>query len=128
MINCACLVEIRENKILLVRVRDNKLFYLPGGKIDAGETAKEALIRELKEEFNIAIHSDQLSDFATVIGDNHDQTDQVRLACFSINKLPDFTPGAEISEIAWFDILKQDQMAPAVKKLINTKVLREGQS
>lgn len=32
------LVCVKDNKILLVRVRDNTIWYFPGGKIDDGET------------------------------------------------------------------------------------------
>jgi 8-oxo-dGTP diphosphatase len=48
-----------ENKILCVQRPENKLSYIsqkfefPGGKIEAGETQKEALKRELFEELNI---------------------------------------------------------------------------
>ena len=48
-----------ENKILCVQRPQNKLSYIsekfefPGGKIEQGETQKEALKRELFEELNI---------------------------------------------------------------------------
>lgn len=33
----------------------------PGGKIDAGETEKQALVREIQEELNVVIQENQLS-------------------------------------------------------------------
>tara|TARA_R110000796_G_scaffold252631_1_gene389228 strand:- start:116486 stop:116905 length:420 start_codon:yes stop_codon:yes gene_type:complete len=60
-----------ENKILCVQRPKNKLSYIskkfefPGGKIEDGETLKEALIRELNEELNFK--PDNISDlFITV--------------------------------------------------------------
>jgi 8-oxo-dGTP diphosphatase len=60
-----------ENKILCVQRPKNKLPYIsekfefPGGKIEQGETQKEALKRELLEELNIL--PDIKSLFITVV-------------------------------------------------------------
>jgi 8-oxo-dGTP pyrophosphatase MutT (NUDIX family) len=58
-LKCACLVALNNNSLLLVRVRDNQKWYLPGGKIEPNETAEQALIRELSEELNIQIIPDK---------------------------------------------------------------------
>lgn len=49
-----------DNKVLIVeRARDDNFmpgfFELPGGKIDFGETAEEALVRECKEEVGLDV-------------------------------------------------------------------------
>ena len=35
----------RDNRLLLIKRHDNKLRAVPGGKVDVGETLKEAAIR-----------------------------------------------------------------------------------
>ena len=43
-----------------------RVYFLPGGKIEVGETPAEAVIRELKEETNIDILLDDTEPFALV--------------------------------------------------------------
>ena len=54
-------ILIEDNKILLIQhYKNNKKYWLiPGGGNDWGETAKEALIREYKEETNMDIEVDE---------------------------------------------------------------------
>ncbi len=40
----------QNGKVLLCRAKGSKTTYLPGGHIEFGETGREALVRELKEE------------------------------------------------------------------------------
>jgi len=54
------LLIIKNKKLLLAFSRNKQCFYLPGGKIDAAETAEEALCREISEELNTIITTDQL--------------------------------------------------------------------
>ena len=60
-----------KNQILCVQRPKNKLYYIsekfefPGGKIEEGETKKEALHRELLEELNISTKIKSL--FMTVV-------------------------------------------------------------
>lgn len=118
MIVCASLVVIESGKVLLVRVRDNAIWYFPGGKIDAGETAEQALARELAEELHISVSPTDLVFLTDVIAANHDHTDQVHLFVYRIAKLPTIAPRAEISEVKWFDLTDTALMAPAVIEVL----------
>ena len=46
-----------DGKLLLIkRVREGQTFYvLPGGRVDEGENAREAVVRELREEANVDV-------------------------------------------------------------------------
>ena len=43
-------VCVRDGKVLLCRAKGGATTYLPGGHIEFGETGREALVREVKEE------------------------------------------------------------------------------
>lgn len=48
-----CAVILNDGKILAMQDERSPYFYLPGGRVKLGETAEEAVIREIKEELNI---------------------------------------------------------------------------
>ena len=46
-------VAILNGKLLLCRAKGAKTSYLPGGHIEFGETGREALVREIREEMGL---------------------------------------------------------------------------
>lgn len=58
-----------QQKILLVETSYHKYFNLPGGYLKKGETAKQAAIRELREEAGIETEPEELKE----VVDSHDE-------------------------------------------------------
>lgn len=48
-----CAMLIADNKILAMRDERSPYFYLPGGRVKMGETAEQAVIREVQEELGV---------------------------------------------------------------------------
>lgn len=46
---------MREDRLLMVRVRATGEWFLPGGGVEPGESVKEALVREVREEAGIDV-------------------------------------------------------------------------
>lgn len=46
----ACGIVYQDDKFLLVRIKDNPSYCLPGGHVELGEDTEHAVIREMKEE------------------------------------------------------------------------------
>ena len=116
-LSCACLVERRGGALLLVRVRNNEHWYLPGGKIEHNESAESALQRELREELGIVLVPESISYLYTVVGPAYDQPGDVELICFSARWIGEPRPLGEISEVQWLDRADVSRFAPAVRRL-----------
>tara|TARA_B100001059_G_scaffold232010_1_gene269029 strand:- start:10835 stop:11248 length:414 start_codon:yes stop_codon:yes gene_type:complete len=76
MINVVGAVLLKKNSIILAKRSNNlknfpNLFEFPGGKIEEGETPKEALKRELFEELEINVNIVDIHEF---LGNQHSHT------------------------------------------------------
>ena len=63
-------VAIRDGKVLLCRAKGGQSTYLPGGHIEFGETGREALVREVKEELGT---DSTAGEFLGVVENSFDQ-------------------------------------------------------
>jgi 8-oxo-dGTP diphosphatase len=67
----AALALIRDRRVLMVRVEGQDVLYLPGGKIEPGEGARQALVREASEEVGLEIDPASIEDLFTVLAEAH---------------------------------------------------------
>ncbi|WP_030677915.1 GNAT family N-acetyltransferase [Streptomyces rimosus] len=116
-------LHVRDGRLLSVRTRGNDTFYLPGGKYEPGETAPEALSRELSEELGLTVPADELRQafviHATAHGVNAGR--RLHMTCFTGGPQNiDPAPGREIAEYAWFDREEsRERCAPAHMQVVN---------
>ncbi len=99
-----CLIQDEEGRVLAVKEAGRSSWDLPGGGIDHGETIKESIRRELKEE--IAYTGDFTYTFLTIHDPIKLLTRDVRQFKIVITVKPDtmkFAAGDDADEIAFLD-------------------------
>lgn len=127
-IHCAALLTIKERKLLLAYSKNKKCFYLPGGKIDATESARQALCREIKEELNVLLHENELEYYTHITAPAYGESNGeiMEQDCFLVNRKVEPTASAEIGELKYFTLgeyLSEPQTAPGAVKVL--EILKE---
>ena len=105
-----CLV--RDGQLLTVRKAGSSRFMLPGGKIDPGETPREAAVREVMEEVGLDVSGDgePLGRFHDVAANEPDAWVDATVYVMHLRAGHDPAPRAEIAEQRW---LRLDGELPA---------------
>ena len=119
----AGLLIIQDRKLLLAYSRNKKCFYLPGGKIDKGETAAGALCREIAEEMNVVIREHELKYHTHVTAPAYGEEDGTIMEqeCFFLHRHITPEACAEIGELKYFslnDYLSEPNHAPGAVMIL----------
>lgn len=118
-------------KVLACRRRPDKsaggLWEFPGGKVEPGETPKDALVREVLEELNVGI------TVTTAIGTDVTLVDEtaIQLTCFHAH-LCGAKPvqSSDHDQLRWLPVTELDQLEwappdlPAVRRLMSAANVR----
>lgn len=119
----AGLLYIRNKKLLLAFSRNKQCFYLPGGKVDAGETSITALCREIGEELNTQIEATDLQFYTHITAPAFGEQNGLIMEqdCFILQKEIDPIASAEIGELDYFSLeeyLQQKNQAPGAVMIL----------
>ena len=98
-------IYVRGRRVLSTRTRGRSLFYLPGGKREAGESDTQALEREILEELQVALDPATIRPFGVfeAQADSHPEGVRVCMTCYTAEPIGSPAPAAEIEEMRWLD-------------------------
>lgn len=115
MIDRVTLLLIRNGKLLTARSRGKDVFYLPGGKREAGESDRETLFRETREELGAKILPGSERLFGIFCGPAHAKPEgvQVRLVCYLAETEGALSPCSEVEELRWQGMEALSDLPPA---------------
>lgn len=122
----ACLLD-ETGRVLVVRKRGTQAFMLPGGKIEMGETPRQALGRELHEELNLTVDPSQLESLGHFQPQAANEPDHwVEADVFFARLERSVKAQAEIDALDWLEVhaerqghlapLLREQVLPALRK------------
>ena len=117
----AALLIGADGRNLLVRKRGTQAFMQPGGKIEPGEPAPQALARELEEELGLIVDPAQavfLGEFTAPAA--NEPGFEVNCQLYEVRTDAQAVPAAEIEEVLWVDADSHAglQLAPLTRDLI----------
>ena len=119
----AGLLVIKNRKLLLAYSNNKQCYYLPGGKVDHGETAVSALCREIEEELNVHLDKDKLSFFTHVTAPAYGERDGIIMEqdCFITSQDVNPSAAAEIGSLQYFTVAsyqKEPNKAPGAVMIL----------
>ncbi len=125
MITVVGLVHIEAGRLLVVRSRNKKAFYLPGGKIEAGESLADALRREVREELGIELERPVVLKRYVAPAYGEGEGAMVDMTCFTAQLLGVPQPTSEIAELTYVtrdEYREHAETAPAIHEVLSDLV------
>lgn len=97
-------IIIKDRRLLVERSQGKDVFIAPGGKLERGETPIQAVIRELREEFQLNVAENDLEEFGTFYAEaagSHNAGKRLRMDVFMVKNAGEIVPDNEVEEVRW---------------------------
>lgn len=117
----AAVALVRDRRVLMVTARGRDVIYMPGGKIDPGETARDAAIREAREEVSVELDPSSIAELFTVTVQAHGEPDGrlVEMRVFAGATRDDPVASAEVDAVHWVTTADEHRCPPAGRETLH---------
>lgn len=114
-------IHIKDKQFLSTRSKGKDIYYIPGGKREAGESDDQALIREIKEELTIDLTLESITYLGTFKGQAHGMPAgvQVKMTCYEAEFTGEIQAASEIDEVVWFNHKDKLKSSPVDQIIID---------
>lgn len=112
-------IFIENRRILSTKSFGKDKYYLPGGKREGNETDQQTLVREIKEELNVAINQQSINYFGTFKAQAHGHAPNtiVQMTCYKATYTGTLEAHSEIEEVKWLQYSDREHIS-AVDQII----------
>ena len=105
-------------------------WHFPGGKLEYGETLRECVVREIREELEVRINPVlQLATRELIRSDSGHQIIMVPYLCTNLNTWPPkptpATGNSEIVSVDWYDFARLELMEGSVTRAVAEQAFNE---
>lgn len=122
----AAVAFVRDGHVLTVRKRGTHRFMLPGGKLEPGESAHAAAVREVREEIGVEVDAlVLLGEFAADAANEPGHLVESTVYVGELGVAP--VASGEIAELRWSDMTgHHDDLAPLLSEQVIPALLARG--
>jgi 8-oxo-dGTP diphosphatase len=118
-------VHVTDGRLLVVRSQHKQAFYLPGGKIEPGESLEAALRREVSEELGTCLTNPRELKRYIAPAYGEGEGAMVDMTCFTAELQGEPRPSAEIAEMTYVtaeEYAAHPETAPAIHEVLRDLV------
>lgn len=119
---------VRDGKFLINRKYNTKLFLMPGGKPEAGESVEDCLVREMQEEHKVEVIVDSVKYFGEFEDKASNEPDTIiSMKVYTGKVRGEPVPSMEIEEQRWFGKYDNpDILSPIIRNKILPALIGKG--
>jgi 8-oxo-dGTP pyrophosphatase MutT (NUDIX family) len=116
----AAVALVRDRRVLMVTARGRDVIYMPGGKIDAGETAFDAAKREAREEISVELDPSSVVELFIVTVQAHGEPEGrlVEMRVFAGSTADEPVASAEVDAVHWVTTADAHRCPPAGRETL----------
>lgn len=102
---------LKDGKLLVTLSRGKDVWYVPGGKREAGEADEQALTREVREELNVELKPGTIQKYGVFEAQAHGKPAGtiVRMTCYTAEFDGELTASSEIEKLDFFGYDRRDE-------------------